>query len=272
MQHYFKLSVFLRTTCRGRNWHSGESDLLTCPMSWHLFFSTASLVSPVSQPSWTHTLSWPPKLHPTLHTPSVLWEIRQNLLPFNSSIPQSLMSLRVSAFSISSNYAKWGFQDMKRILKIAGPLFAHIYMNPYSVKRGKNWVQKDFSSSGKNLLCHLPVGLVLFCYVCQFCPFNVCTTRRYASPRNMLKSEFVITAKSYKIVLCGWSQSSSAWPLFPILNPLAKLLLSSPSHVQFKTKDQKGQHSVNNQNNPFKVEKISFQSFWVQIIAGVMCY
>lgn len=64
MQHYFKLSVFLRTTCRGRNWHSGGSDLLTCPMSWHLFFSTASLVSPVSQPSWKHTLSCPPKLYP----------------------------------------------------------------------------------------------------------------------------------------------------------------------------------------------------------------
>lgn len=182
------------------------------------------------------------------------------------------MSLRVSAFSISSNYAKWGFLDMKRILKIAGSFFAHIHMNPYSAKRGKNWVQQDFSSLGRKLLCQVSVGPVLFCCVCQFCPFDVCTTRRYASPHNMLKPEFFITAKSYEIVLCGWSQSNSARPLFPIRNPLAKLLLSSPSHVQLKTKDQKGQHSVNNQNNPFKVEKISFLSFWVQIVAGVMCY
>lgn len=75
------------------------------------------------------------------------------------------MSLCVPAFSISSNYAEWGFLDTKGILEIVGPFFAHIRMNPYSAKSGGKGVQQAFSYFRGSLVCRVLVGPFLLCYV-----------------------------------------------------------------------------------------------------------
>lgn len=127
------LSVFPRATCRGRNWHSGELDLLS--------LGAARGADPF--PCCLKSLSCLPVIlseHAelatslTCHQSTPAVQIRQNLWPMNSSILQSLVSFHILAFSISSNYAKWGVHDRKRILKITGASFAHLYVNPYSQK------------------------------------------------------------------------------------------------------------------------------------------
>lgn len=196
------------------------------------------------------------------------------------------MSLYVLAFSFSSNYAKWGTLGRKRILKITGASFAHLYVNPYTQKSGERGVKR------------LSLTLVETCFVrYQWVQFSLTYTSAVLWTRTMLEgilkpykcAKAWISAYLQKAVLLFYVaevKSDNVWPLFPIPKPLAnllKLLLSLPSHVAIGSRhfwfpfsytiyDQKGQHSVNNQNNPFKVKKISFLSFWVQIVAGIMCY
>lgn len=82
------------------------------------------------------------------------------------------------------------FPLKKGILKIAGPFFTHIRMNPYSAKRGGKGVQQAFSYFRGSLVCQVLVGPFPLYYVYQFCPYDVCITRRYTIPHNMLKPEF----------------------------------------------------------------------------------
>lgn len=75
-------------------------------------------------------------------------------------------------FQHLSNYAKWRFLDMKRILNITGSSFAHIYLNPYTSKSREKGVQRLFFYSGGNLFCQVSVGPVLLCYVTPVLSFG----------------------------------------------------------------------------------------------------
>lgn len=136
-----------------------------------------------------NTLSWPPLLRATQRTPTALLEIGQNLLPFNSSVLQSLMSLCVLAFRIFQ-LCKMGISRHDENPENNRILFcSHIHESIYRKEWGKRSLEA-FSYSGGNLFSQVSVGPVLLCYVYQFCPLDLHTARRCIGPCNVPKPEF----------------------------------------------------------------------------------
>lgn len=66
---------------------------------------------------------------------------------------------------------------------------SHIHETINRKKWGNGGLEAFFYSAG-NLFCQVSVGPVLLCYVYQFCPLDLHTTRRYIHPYNVPKPEF----------------------------------------------------------------------------------